>query len=106
MAIGKLSSFIESHIGKGDRRTEKRKMTVGEARKILEESEAEAAISQEVVLKEAINAVEQDGIVFIDEIDKIVTSSGYRYGALKRECALFQTIQRCMRWVYNQHVDR
>ena len=32
------------------------------------------------VTKEAITAVEQDGIVFIDEIDKIVTSSDSRYG--------------------------
>lgn len=32
------------------------------------------------VHKEAIQAVEQDGMVFIDEIDKIVTSSETRYG--------------------------
>ncbi len=56
-------------------------MTVAEARKALEESELESLTSQDVVIREAINAVEQDGIVFIDEIDKIVTSSGYRYGA-------------------------
>lgn len=83
MAFGKLSSFIESQLNKGERRTEKRKMTVAEARRLLEDSEVEAVMSQEVVVKEAINAVEQDGIVFIDEIDKIVTSSGYRYGALR-----------------------
>ena len=34
------------------------------------------------VQKEAIQAVEQDGMVFIDEIDKIVTSSDSRYGML------------------------
>lgn len=82
MAFGKLTSMFESHMGgRGERRTEKRKMTVAEARKILEDSEVEAIMSQETVVREAISAVEQDGIVFIDEIDKIVTSSGYRYGA-------------------------
>lgn len=34
------------------------------------------------VQKEAIQAVEQDGMVFIDEIDKIVTSTDSRYGML------------------------
>ena len=33
------------------------------------------------VQREAIQAVEQDGIVFIDEIDKIVVSADLRYGA-------------------------
>ena len=37
------------------------------------------ALSQ--VTREAIQAVEQDGIVFIDEIDKIVSSTEHRYGA-------------------------
>lgn len=34
------------------------------------------------VQREAIQAVEQDGIVFIDEIDKIVVNQDLRYGAL------------------------
>lgn len=81
VALGKMASFLEAQLGKGDRRTEKRKVTVAEARKMLEDIEVESVMSQETVIREAINAVEQDGIVFIDEIDKIVTSSGYRYGA-------------------------
>jgi ATP-dependent HslUV protease ATP-binding subunit HslU len=32
------------------------------------------------VQREALQSVEQDGIVFIDEIDKIVTSQDYRHG--------------------------
>ena len=40
------------------------------------------------VHKEAIQAVEQDGMVFIDEIDKIVTSSETRYGETPICCAL------------------
>ncbi len=76
-----LGPFFEAMQQGRDRRTERREMTVAEARKALEESELESLTSQDVVIREAINAVEQDGIVFIDEIDKIVTSSGYRYGA-------------------------
>lgn len=34
------------------------------------------------MVREAIKAVEEDGIVFIDEIDKIVSPSDYRYGML------------------------
>lgn len=59
----------------------KRKLKVSEARPLIEEQEAERFINAEAVTREAIIAVEQDGIVFIDEIDKIVTSSDYRYGA-------------------------
>ena len=43
-------------------------------------SELESLASWQVV-REAVQAVEQDGIVFIDEIDKIVSSSENRYGA-------------------------
>jgi len=64
--------------GKGETR---RKMKISEARPLVEEQEAERFINSEAVTREAITAVEQDGIVFIDEIDKIVTSSEYRYGA-------------------------
>ena len=38
-------------------------------------------INSDVVVKEALSAVENDGIVFLDEIDKIVSSSDYRHGA-------------------------
>lgn len=56
----------------------RRKMKVSEARPILEDQEAEKLVNSEAVQREAVVAVEQDGIVFIDEIDKIVTSGEYR----------------------------
>lgn len=59
----------------------KRKLKISEARPLVEEQEAERFINSEVVTREAVAATEADGIVFIDEIDKIVTSSEYRYGA-------------------------
>jgi len=65
----------------GGKSDSKRKLKVSEARPLVEEAEAERFINSEAVTREAITAVEQDGIVFIDEIDKIVTSSEYRYGA-------------------------
>jgi ATP-dependent HslUV protease ATP-binding subunit HslU len=64
--------------GKGEN---KRKLKVSEARPLIEEHESDRFLNNESVTREAISAVEQDGIVFIDEIDKIVSSSEYRYGA-------------------------
>ncbi len=49
----------------------KRKLTVKEARKILMEEEANKLIDSDSVNEEAIRRAEQEGIVFIDEIDKI-----------------------------------
>jgi len=61
--------------------TTKRKMTVAECKPLIEEMEFDKLLSTETIAKEAIIAVENDGIVFIDEIDKIVSSSDYRHGA-------------------------
>jgi len=61
--------------------TTKRKMTVAECKPLIEEMEFDNLLSTETIAKEAISAVENDGIVFIDEIDKIVSSSDYRHGA-------------------------
>jgi ATP-dependent HslUV protease ATP-binding subunit HslU len=61
--------------------TTKKRCLVSEAKALLEESESEKFMDPETVNREAIDAVEQDGIVFIDEIDKIVSGSERRYGA-------------------------
>ena len=66
--------------GRGSRMTKKR-MTVRECRPLIEEMEYERLINSDVVVKEALKAVENDGIVFLDEIDKIVSSSDHRHGA-------------------------
>jgi len=49
----------------------KRKMPVAEARKILEQEEAQRLIDMDAVIIEALQRAEQLGIVFLDEIDKI-----------------------------------
>jgi ATP-dependent HslUV protease ATP-binding subunit HslU len=57
-------------------RSKKRKLTVAEARIILEQEEAEKLIDMEAVAQEAIARAENSGIVFIDEIDKVASPAG------------------------------
>jgi ATP-dependent HslUV protease ATP-binding subunit HslU len=57
------------------KKTRKRKVTVGEARKILLEEEAAKLIDMDEVKEEAIRRAEDAGIIFIDEIDKIASGS-------------------------------
>ena len=62
-------------------RTKPRKMTVAESHKVLMAEESDKLLDQEKVQKEAIAAAEQNGIVFLDEIDKIAGRSEQRFGA-------------------------
>ena len=59
----------------------KKKVRVKDARKILREQEAQNLIDMDQVTAEALENAEQNGIIFIDEIDKIASGSGYRSGA-------------------------
>ena len=61
-------------------RTTPRKMTVEESHEILVEEEADKLLDEDAVVREAIDSVEQNGIVFLDEIDKICARSE-RFGA-------------------------
>jgi ATP-dependent HslUV protease ATP-binding subunit HslU len=62
-------------------RTKARKMNVADSYKVLIAEESDKLLDQERVLKDAIFAVEQNGIVFIDELDKIAGRSEQRIGA-------------------------
>ena len=62
-------------------RTKKKNCKVKDARKILREQEAQKLIDMDVVTDEAIQNAEQNGIVFIDEIDKIASGSRMTSGA-------------------------
>ncbi len=57
------------------KKTKKRKVNVTEARRILVQQETEKLIDMDDVIREAIEKAEQDGIIFIDEIDKIASAS-------------------------------
>jgi hypothetical protein len=49
---------------------------VKEARKIIEDEEIEKKLKSEDMVKKTLRAVEQDGVVFIDEIDKVYSIFG------------------------------
>ncbi len=54
----------------------RRKMTVSEARKILQQEAAGRLIDMDKVVEKAVQRVEQSGIIFLDEIDKVAAKSG------------------------------
>jgi len=70
--LGGLFSHLERVMGK--RGGKKRKMKIGKCKSLLEDAELEKAVSMDVVIKEAMRSVEQEGVVFIDEVDKICSS--------------------------------
>ncbi|MBU1741405.1 MAG: ATP-dependent protease ATPase subunit HslU, partial [Proteobacteria bacterium] len=61
-------------------RTKQRKVKVPEALEILAQEESQNLIDMDRVVSEAVARVEQDGIVFLDEIDKIISVEGGRHG--------------------------
>ena len=63
------------------KKTKHKKVTVREARKILREQEAQNLIDMDQVIDDAIENAEQNGIIFIDEIDKIASRSSMASGA-------------------------
>jgi len=66
-------------------RTVTRKVTVSESYDILIDEEADKLLDDEIVHKTALNNVEQNGIVFLDEIDKVCARSDARGGDVSRE---------------------
>ena len=63
------------------KRTKKKRVRVREARKILREQEAQNLVDMDQVTDEALENAEQNGIIFIDEIDKIASSGTFTSGA-------------------------
>jgi ATP-dependent HslUV protease ATP-binding subunit HslU len=58
-------------------KTQTKKMRISECRPILEDMEADRLINSDTVEREAIKNTEENGIVFIDEIDKIIDVHSY-----------------------------
>ncbi len=72
----------------GDMAPKKKKnkrVKVKDARKILREEEAQNMIDMDQVTDDALENAEQNGIIFIDEIDKIASGSNYRSADVSRE---------------------
>jgi ATP-dependent HslUV protease ATP-binding subunit HslU len=72
----------------GGRPTQKRKLTVEAARRLLEQEEADRLLDNDRLTKDAVSHAENNGIVFIDEIDKVAARTmegGFRGGDVSRE---------------------
>jgi len=66
-------------------RTTRKKLTVAESYEILIAEEADKLLDDEAVTRTALDAVQNDGIVFLDEIDKVATRQDARSGEVSRE---------------------
>ena len=80
--VSQLQGMMENI---SNRRTKSRRMPVKEALRILQEEESMRLINEEEVKAKAVVHVEQNGIVFIDEIDKIVRRGGSTGADVSRE---------------------
>ena len=78
---------ISEMIGKaiGSEKTKKARMTVEDAMKTLIDEESNKMIDEDKIIKNSLKAVENDGIVFIDEIDKICARGNVKGGDVSRE---------------------
>ena len=71
--------------GKLGQRTKTRRVTVKESYEILVNEESDKLLDQDQLVQEAIHAVENNGIVFLDEIDKITAREGRMGADVSRE---------------------
>ena len=69
----------------GGGRTKTRRLTVKEAHEPLVSEESDKLLDQDQLVQESLKAVEQNGIVFLDEIDKITARDGRVGGDVSRE---------------------
>jgi ATP-dependent HslUV protease ATP-binding subunit HslU len=69
----------------GNQRKKSRKLKIKDAIKILEEEEASNLINEDELKLSAVESVEQNGIVFLDEMDKVCKSGSSQGGEVSRE---------------------
>ena len=67
------------------KRSKKRRMKVGEALRIFQSEEAEKLVDSDALAQEALEKVQEDGIVFLDELDKVVAKGGVSGPDVSRE---------------------
>ncbi len=73
-----IQEMMGQMLGKGP--SQHKRVKVPEARKHLAEAEADKLIDQDAIIAEAVKRAEQDGIIFLDEIDKIAQREGASRG--------------------------
>ena len=69
----------------GTQKTQKRKMKIGDAYAVLVEEEAAKLVNEEEIKQQALENAEQNGIVFVDELDKVAKRSEYQGADVSRE---------------------
>ena len=78
-------NFQEMFSGMMPRKSKRRKMPVDQAKKFLANEELNKLVNMDEVIPDALNRVQESGIIFIDEIDKIVGSEGKSGPDVSRE---------------------
>ncbi len=77
---------IGDMLGKGmGPKTKRKKMTIAASYEVLMAEEADKLLDEDKVIQSALELVQQNGIVFLDEVDKIATRSDARGGDVSRE---------------------
>ena len=69
----------------GSKKSKKRKLKIAQAMKLLTDEEASKLVNEDELKSMAVEVVEQNGIVFLDEMDKITSRSGNQSGDVSRE---------------------
>ena len=85
---GQMANLGEMMKGMFGGRTQKRRMVVAAARTALTREESDRLLDNDQLTKDAVHHAEQNGIVFLDEIDKVCARSsegGFRGGDVSRE---------------------
>ncbi|MCU0865703.1 MAG: ATP-dependent protease ATPase subunit HslU [Planctomycetes bacterium] len=88
-------------------KTKLRKLTIAEARDILQDEEADKLLDQDAICQEALDRAQNDGIIFVDEIDKIVSSGGSDGPDVSREGVqrdLLSVVEGCAVYTRYGHV--
>ncbi len=83
MGMLNLNDMLGKALG-GDR-TKRRRMTVAESYEVLVAEESDKLLDEEALVRDALLAVEENGIVFLDEIDKVTARSERVGGDVSRE---------------------
>jgi ATP-dependent HslUV protease ATP-binding subunit HslU len=83
MGILNISEMIGKAIG--NNKAKSKKLLVKDAMLIITAEESEKLIDKEKIIQNAIQLVENDGIIFLDEIDKIASRSGGKNSEISRE---------------------